>query len=165
MTPITCRVMILVILAGLAPLGSSTRASSMMPQCRFDPDGYFYIKGASPAGFAEFDHIQLQLRDESGRRPALDSHLDVKNEKSYRFASLGEFRTHSSGRGIIFEFTTETIGGVNYQFSGKFVEICVLADSEPDPERVVAVGRLLKLEKGKQKAEAEIELTYSKSAR
>ena len=155
----------LIILAGLVPMEAPTLASSMMPQCRFDPDGYFYIKGDSPRGFEEFDHIQLQVTDQSGQRPVTESHLDTKNGKSYRFARLGEFRTHSSGGGITFEFTTEIIEGVNYQFSGKFDEICVLAEDERDPENVVALGRLLKFKQGQKKEAADVELTYSKSPR
>jgi hypothetical protein len=155
----------LIILAGLVPLEAPTLASSMMPQCRFDPDGYFYIKGGSPRGFKELDHIQLQVTDQSGQHPVSESHLDINNGRSYRFARLAEFRTHSSGGGITFEFTTEIIEGVNYQFSGKFNSICVLAETERDPEKVVALGRLLKFKKGQKKEAAEVELTYSKSRR
>ena len=155
----------LIILAGLAPSGAPTRASSMMPQCRFDPDGYFYLKGGAPRGFEELDHIQLQGTHNSGRHSNLESQLSAKNGRSYRLATLGEFRTHSSGDGITFEFTTEIIKGVSYQFSGKFRSICVLAETERDPENVVALGRLLKFKKGQKKGAADVELTYSKSPR
>jgi hypothetical protein len=156
---------VLIILAGLVPMEAPTLASSMMPQCRFDPDGYFYLKGDSPRGFEEFDHIQLQVTDQSGRRPTLESHLSAKDGRSHRFSRLAEFRTHSSGGGITFEFTTEIIEGVNYQFSGKFHAICVLAESELDLEDVVARGRLLKFKNGQKKEAANVELTYWKSRR
>jgi hypothetical protein len=156
---------ILIILAGLVPMGVPTRASSMMPQCRFDPDGYFYIKGGSPQGFEEFDHIRLQVTDKSGRRPTIESHLYAQDGRFYRFATLGEFRTHSSGGGITFEFTTKSVEGVNYQFSGQFHSICVLAESKHGLEDVVAVGRLLKFKNGKEQGVADVELTYSKSPR
>src|SRR6185295_9999489 len=67
--------------------------------------------------------------------------------------------------GINFAFTTEIIEGVSYQFSGKFVSICVLAESEHDPEDVVALGRLLKFQKGQKKGAADVEMTYSESPR
>lgn len=154
----------LVLLAGLLPLPTPTRASSTMPQCRFNPDGYFYIKGSSPQRFEELDHIQLTVTDKGGR-PNLESRLLAKNGRSYRFASLGEFRTHASGSGITLEFKTEIVAGVSYQFSGKFTSICVLAETERDPENVVAVGSLVKFEKGKKKGEADVELTFSNSPR
>ncbi|HEY6047263.1 MAG TPA: hypothetical protein VIU65_11715, partial [Pyrinomonadaceae bacterium] len=116
---------LLIILAGVSPSGAPARAISMMPQCRFDPDGYFYVKGGSPRGFEELDYIQLQGPHNSNQHTNLESQLSAKNGRSYRLASLGEFRTHSSGNGIVFEFTTESIKGVQYQFSGKFRSICV----------------------------------------
>jgi hypothetical protein len=151
-------------LMSLAPIGAATRASSRLPQCRFDPGGYFYFKGGPPRDFEELDYIQL-VTAESDRRPTLESHLNDKDGRSYSFAKLGEFRTHSSGSGITFEFTTQIIAGVSYQFSGKLTSICVLADTEHDPEHVVAVGRLLKLKKDKPNGAADVELTYSKSPR
>ncbi|HJU53957.1 MAG TPA: hypothetical protein VJ715_05275 [Pyrinomonadaceae bacterium] len=157
--------MILIILAGLGLTGAPTRASSLLPQCRFDPDGYFYIKGGSPRGFEEFDHIQLQVTGKIGQRPTIESHVYAQNGRFYRCATLGEFRTHSSGGGITFEFTTQIVEGVSYQFSGKFDSICVLAESEHGPEDVVAVGRLLKFKNGKKKGAADVELTYSVSPR
>ena len=154
-------ILFLIILVGLVPMAAPTPASSTIPQCRFDPDGYFYIKGGPPKGFAEFGYIQLQTGN-SGQPPTVGSHLSAGNGKSYRFAG---FRTHSSGGGITFDFTTETIDGVNYKFSGKFDSICVLAETERDPEKVVALGTLMKFEKGKQKEAADVELTYSPSPR
>jgi len=156
----------LLILGGLVSLGAPTHASSTMPQCRFDPDGYFYIKGSSPQGFEEFDHIQLLVTDHvSALRQPPDSHLSAKNGRSYRFVKLAEFRTHSSGGGINFAFTTETIEGVSYQFAGKFDSICVLAEEEGNPKNVVALGRLLKFEKGQKKVAADVEFTYSEFPR
>ena len=161
MTPsITHRAVLLIALAGLVSIGWPTLASSTTSQCRFDPNGNFYLRGGSPKSFEEFDHIQLQVPDKSG-----ESRLIAKNGTSYKFASLGEFETHSSGSGITFEFTTKSIRGVNYQFSGKFTSICVLAKSELDPGKVVAQGRLLKFKNRKQKAAADVELTYSESPR
>src|SRR5262245_31275595 len=113
--PFTRLFTMLMILAALIPVGAPTRASSILPQCRFDPDGYFYTKGNPPRGFEDFDYLQLVMA-RSDRR--LESHLNVKNGPSYRFAKLGEFQTHSSGSGITLEFTTEILEGVNYQFSG-----------------------------------------------
>ena len=155
----------LIILAGFVPLGAPMRASSTMPQCRFDPDGYFFIKGDSPRGFEDLEYIQLHVTNKRGGGPNLESYLSAKKGKSYRFAKLGGFRTHSSGSGITFEFTTEILKGVNYEFSGKFRSICVLADTVDDPEQVVAAGQLLKFKNGQKKATADVELTYSNSPR
>jgi hypothetical protein len=145
-------------------IAAPMRASSITSQCRFDPDGYFYIKGDPPRGFEEFDYLQLRVTGPN-RWPTVESRVFAKGGRTYPFTKLGEFQTHASGRGIIFEFSTEKIAEVHYQFSGKFTSICVFADTERDPENVVAVGRLLKFKNGKQKAAADVELTYSSSPR
>ena len=156
------------VLAFVFVLSASTGAAttgSLMTQCRFEPDGYFYIKGASPKDF-EIDHIQLVVTDKGARKPQTsESVLLVRSGRNYRFSKLREFETHSSGKGITFEFETEIIEGVNYQFSGKFDSICNLAEDEHDPEKVVAVGHMRKFKDGNETAAAEVELTYSKTPR
>ena len=155
---------LMIILAAIVAVGADARPSSMMLQCRFELDGYFSIKGGSPQGLEEIDHIQV-VTDEGARLPPGQSRLYVKSGRAYRFTKLGEFRTHSSGGGITFEFKTEIIAGVNYEFSGKLDNICIPAESERDPANVVALGRLLKFKNGTKKAAAEVALTYSKSQR
>jgi hypothetical protein len=155
---------LMIMLSVVAGVAVSARPSSMMLQCRFEPDGYFYIKGGSPQGFEEVDHIQL-VTDKGVQLPPGESRLYVESGRAYRFTQLGEFRTHSSGGGLTFEFKTETIEGVSYEFSGKFDSICILAESEHDPTKVVALGRLMKFTNGAKTAAAEVDLTYSKSER
>lgn len=145
-----------------AVVASSTpRALSTTSQCAFKPDGYFYVKGSPPEGFENFDHIALLVSDVGRRRPSSDSRLDTKDGKSYKFTKFAEFVTHSSGRGIVFKFETETVEGVSYQFSGKFSSICVFAEEERDPKNAVAEGRIAKLRDGKEAATAEVQFTYS----
>ena len=144
--------------------GSTLHPLSRINQCVFDPDGYLYLKGSSPEGFDDFDHIALLVRSK-GPRPPSDSSLNTRDEKAYKFKTLANLYTHSSGRGITFEFETEPSGGVSYQFSGKFISICIFAEDETDPERVVAEGRLTKFRDGKEAARADVQFTYSKSRR
>ena len=144
--------------------GSTLHSLSRINQCIFNPDGYLYLKGSSPEGFDDFDHIALLVRSK-GPRPPSDSSLNTKDEKAYKFKKIANLYTHSSGRGITFEFETEPSGVLSYQFSGKFISICIFAEDETDPERVVAEGRLMKFINGKEAATADVQLTYSKSRR
>lgn len=160
-----CCATLMIILSAAASVESAPRPLSTMPQCRFEPDGYFYIKGAPPEGFEEIDYIQLLVTGKSGDRPLSDSRLSVRGGKSYKFTKLGEFRTHVSGGGITFDFETESAEAVSYKFSGKFRSICVLAEEKRDPQRMVAEGRLTKLVDGKEAATVEVQFTYSKSRR
>jgi len=135
-----------------------------MVQCPFVPDGYFYWKGDPPGGFENFDHITL-LVSTGGSRPPVDTRLVTSDEKSYKFTSLAKFVTHSSGRGVVFEFETETIEGASYKFRGKFTRICVFAEQGSDPNEAVAEGQITKVKDGKEVATAEVQFTYSKSQR
>ena len=165
-----CCVILTVTPSAAVSVEKATRTFSTVLQCRFDPDGHFYIKGDPPEGFEEIDCVELLVSGKwvGGKwevHPASDSRLSVRNGKSYKFAKLGAFRTHSSGRGITFDFETETTEAVSYKFTGKFQSICVLAEEERNPERVVAEGRLTKLVEGKAAATAEMQFTYSKYRR
>ena len=161
---LACSAALGIILPATVGAGSTLPTSSRIIQCAFDPDGYLYLKSSSTEGFDDFDHIVLLVRGK-GPRPPSDSSLNTRDEKAYRFKKLANLYTHSSGRGITFDFETETSGGVSYQFSGKFISICIFAEDETDPERVVAEGRLMKFKDGKESAAAEVQFTYSKSRR
>jgi len=156
--------------------GSTPRTISRMIQCgAFRPDGYFYVKGAAPEGFEDFGHIELltvdpimtfdpiqRLTSHSGvRRPPSDSRLYTKDGKSYKFTKFAEFERHSSGWGDVFEFETEMIEGVSYQFTGKFTRPCVFSQDERGSKKVVAEGRIAKFRDSKEAATAKVQFTYS----
>ena len=145
--------------------GSPPRTISRMIQCAFIPDGYFYVKGSAPEGFEDFDHIELLVSAAGGRRPPADSRVYARDGKVYKFTKFAEFNTHSSGRGIVFEFETEAIEGVSYKFRGRFISICVFAEDETDPKSVVAEGRMAKFKDDGEEATAQVQYTYSKSER
>jgi hypothetical protein len=145
--------------------GSMPRASSTMGQCRFDPDGYFYLQGVPPEGFGEIGYMELRINTRRERQPPSDSRLYARNGKVYRFTKLTAFGTHSSGGGITFEFETEIIEGVSYKFTGKFHSICILAEEKRDPQRIVAEGQLTKLKDGQEVKTTDVLWTYSKSPR
>jgi hypothetical protein len=149
---------------GIVGAGSTPHTLPISPQCGFNPDGYFYLKGELPKGFEDFDYVELMALS-NRKRPPSDSRLHTQDGKSYKFTRLAEFDTHSSGSGITFGFETEIIESVRYQFSGKFISICIFSEDETDPKKVVADGRLTKFVDGKGVATAEVQFTYSKSQR
>jgi hypothetical protein len=119
-----------------------------------------------PGGFDAFDHIELWVTGKKGQsRPVAYSRLYTKDGKSYKFAQLVREGAYTNGWGITFQFETETIEGVSYQFSGRFIMICVLAAEKTAPTRIVADGRITKLKDGKETATASVQFTYSKSQR
>ena len=143
----------------------SVPSSPAVLQCRFAPDGYLYIKGGPPEGFEELDCIELVITRNRENRPVSDSVVRARGGKSYKFQRLDKFETHPSGSGIVFDFETESVGAVSYRFSGKFHSVCVFAETERDPDKMVAEGVLAKLRNGQEVATANVQLTYSKSRR
>jgi hypothetical protein len=161
---LACAVALGIIRPSTVGAGSNLHPLSKISQCIFDPDGYLYLKGSSPDGLDDFDHIALLVRGK-GPRPPSDSSLNTRDGKAYKFKKIANLYTHSSGSGITFDFETDTSEGVSYQFSGKFISICIFAEDETDPERVVAEGRLMKFKDGKEAAKADVQFTYSKARR
>ena len=146
--------------------GLPARSLSRPIQCPFQPDGYFYLNEPRPGGFDDFDHIGLWVTGKKGEpRPIAYSRLYTKDGKSYRFAQLVREGTYPNGWGITFQFETETIEGISYQFSGRFIMVCVLAAQKTDPTRIVADGQITKLKDGKETATALVQFTYSKAQR
>lgn len=146
--------------------GLPARSLSRPTQCPFQPDGYLYLKEPKPVDFNDFDHIGLWVTARKGEpRPVAHSRVYTTDGKSYRFAKLVTSGAQVNEWGIPFQFETETIEGISYQFSGKFIMVCVYAAEKPDPTGIVAEGRITKLKDGKETATASVQFTYSKSQR
>ena len=76
---------------------NAVAADAVLPQCGFNPSGYFYPKGPLPAGFEGFDHITLweySGEPDSNHRPGVYS----SRGDAYEFATFNEIAP--------FEFTT-----------------------------------------------------------
>ena len=117
---------------------------------RFDPDGSFWLQGAPPNDFSDFGGINLNAkRSRSLPQPG----LETNNGKRYRFKTLSV----KQGR---FTFTTMTVAGVSYSFSGRFLKGGVYSSGILDDETPVLEGTLTKFRGGKQVAEAKLKFVY-----
>lgn len=140
-----------------ASVGRSVSVSSHppTPQCVFDPSGYFYPAGKLPQPFEEFDHLTLLGKHNDDGSPIQG--LYTTRGQLYRFEVI------ESGGGS-FEFTTDTVNGVRYSFTGQFKYPCIFEEFDAlnkDPGAIAAEGKLLKLADGKTAAETLVRLTYS----
>ena len=151
--------------AAIVVAGLPAPALSTIMQCPFQPDGYFYLNEPKPASFDDFDHIGLWVTGKKGAPRLAASRLYTSAGKSYKFAKLVTSGAQAGEWGIPFQFETEPIGGMSYQFSGKFITVCVYAQEKSDPTRVVAKGRMTKLKNGEEVATADVQFTYSRSHR
>jgi len=116
---------------------------------RFDPDGTFWVKGDTPADFSEFDSINLNAkRARYLEPPGLRTRTTM-----HRYKTLVVKREN-------FTFTTMTVRGVYYTFSGKFLRGGVYGAGDFDDQTPVLEGTLTKFRDGKKVAEANLTFTY-----
>ena len=119
---------------------------------RFDPDGSFWLQDGTtpPNEFSDFGGINLNAK-KSRRLPSPG--LQLINGTTYRFKTLTVKRDN-------FAFTTATLRGVSYSFSGKFLKGGVYASGILDPDTPVLEGTLRKFRGGKKVAEANLKFVY-----
>lgn len=135
----------LFLLVSLATPGISQRKTPG----RFDPDGSFWIDGAPPAEFSDFDSINLNAK----RSRLLNPPGLLIETTNYRFKTLNVKREN-------FTFTTVVIRGVSYSFAGRFLKGGVYAAGDFDSETPVLEGKLTKFRGGKKVAEASLKFVY-----
>ena len=117
---------------------------------RFDPDGSFWILDETPNEFSEFGAINLNAK-RSRHLPVQG--FELKTGKRFPFKTLIVKRDN-------FSFTTATIGGISYAFSGKFLKGGVYAAGDLDDTIPVLEGTLTKLRGGQKVAEKKLKFSY-----
>jgi hypothetical protein len=125
-------------------------APGQTKQPAFNPDGAFWMIGTPPDGFSDFSGIYLNGR-RLRRLPT--QALQLNNGKIFHYKSLSVKRDD-------FSFTTETLRGVYYTFSGKFLRGGVFAELDLNDEQPVLEGLLTKYKSGKKVAEAKLKFSY-----
>ena len=116
---------------------------------RFDPDGSFWIHGTPPPEFSDFDSINLNAK----RLRYLNPPGLVMRTTRYRYKTLTVQRDN-------FTFTTMTVRGIFYTFSGKFLKGGVYGAANLDDETPVLEGTLTRFRNGKKVAEANLKFVY-----
>ena len=117
---------------------------------RFDPDGSFWILDETPNEFSEFGAINLNAK-RSRQLPVQG--FELRTGKRFPFKTLTVKRDN-------FTFTTVTIGGISYAFSGKFLKGGVYAAGDLDDTIPVLEGTLTKFRGGQKVAEKKLKFSY-----
>jgi hypothetical protein len=130
-------------------VGMLTSASAQK-KSRFDPSGAFWISGEPPADFSDFSSINLNMR-QLRRLPT--SGLQLNDGTSFRFRNVVVQQNN-------FTFTTVTLNGVYYTFSGKFLKGGNFASTWQGEETPVLEGTLTKFKAGKKVADAKLKFIY-----
>src|SRR5687768_5857445 len=117
---------------------------------RFDPSGAFWISGEPPADFSDFSGINLNMRH---LRRLPTSGVQLNDGTSFRFRTIIVKQSN-------FTFTTATLRGVYYTFSGKFLKGGDFAATWMGEETPVLEGTLAKFKGRKKVAEAKLKFMY-----
>ena len=121
-----------------------------LSQTKFNPDGAFFLIGEPPNGFSDFSGIYLNGR--RLRRIPTQS-LQLNNGKIFHYKTLVVKQDD-------FRFTTVTVGGVYYTFSGKFLRGGIFAEQDLYDEQPVLEGVLTKYKNGKKVADAKLKFSW-----
>jgi len=135
---------------GILLLAIVTPALAQTKTARFDPDGSFWIVGTPPNEFSDFSAINLNAKK---LRRIPPTGLQTNDGKTYRFKTLTVKRDN-------FTFTTATVGGVSYSFTGKFLKGGNFAATWLGDESPVLEGTLTKFRAGKKLAESKLKFSY-----
>ena len=131
-------------------LATGNSALCQNKSTRFDPDGSFWIIGEPPAEFSDFSAINLNAK-RLRRLPSPG--LQTNDGKNYRFKTL-------SVKQNSFTFTTVTLGGVSYTFSGRFLKGGNFAAKWLGDDSPILEGTLAKFRAGNKLAEAKLKFSY-----
>ena len=125
-------------------------AASAQKKARFDPSGSFWVSGETPADFSDFSAINVNMR-QLRRLPT--SGLQLNDGASFRFRNVVVKQNN-------FTFTTVTLKGVYYTFSGKFLKGGDFAATWQGEETPVLEGTLTRFKAGKKVADAKLKFIY-----
>lgn len=117
---------------------------------RFDPDGTFWIVGQPPDGFSDFSGINLNAKRS---RRLNTAGVDERDGRHFSYKTLVVRREK-------FVFTTVTVRGASYSFTGRFLRGGVFQEAVLDDEKPVLEGTLQKFVAGKKVAEAQLKFSY-----
>jgi len=129
---------------------TTSLSRSEINQNRFDPDGSFWILGNPPKGFEDFSEISLNSRR---RREFNSPGIRLNRGQLFRFRIIKTTRD-------TLDFTTVSVRGISYSFSGRFLKDGVFAAADLNEDTAVLEGTLTKLSKGQKVAEAKLKFSY-----
>ncbi|HEX8249715.1 MAG TPA: hypothetical protein VF599_16170 [Pyrinomonadaceae bacterium] len=133
----------------LAFLFTGCASTAARAQTGNDIFGYYSIDGKAPAAFADINVIHLAGSYGAEQTPSV--HGMIRPKKGRDFPLL---KPVLNGKNI--SFTTKTVGGISYKFTGTFVKF----PNNEQQEGVILRGVLQKF-KGKTKiAEANVRFNY-----
>lgn len=121
-----------------------------------DVTGAYFASGTLPNDFSEIDHLSLATIDENAKPAPLNGFIRPKRKsaKDYKLVN-------PTLNGNNLTFSTVTVDGVSYSFTGTFEKMDDFSANPPPTDQVILKGTLTKMSGGKSVAETKVNFTYS----
>lgn len=122
-----------------------------------DTFGYYYIKNPVKA-FANISELHLSGDYGKNEKPRFFGLIRLKNENAKDFHLLKPFQ-----KGSFISFTTKSVAGISYKFSGNFTKRFVKSETSRfslNSGGIALKGTLIKLKGNKQIARQSVNFTY-----
>lgn len=121
-----------------------------------DVTGAYFAADALPDDFSEIEHLNLATIDEQGNPAPLNGFIRPKRRSAKDYQLINP---KLNGKNLT--FTTTTVGGVGYSFTGAFEKLDNFSANPPPSDEVVLRGTLTKTQDGQVVAETKVNFTYS----
>lgn len=141
--------------------GQSTRSANANTEktgkdSQGDVTGAYFAAGTLPGDFSEIEHLSLATIDENGNPAPLNGFIRPKRRSAKDYQLVNP---KLNGKNLT--FTTATVGGVGYSFTGTFEKLGNFSANPPPTDEVVLRGTLTKTQDGEVVAETKVNFTYS----
>ena len=128
------------------------------PESAFDAFGYYYLVDGGPKGFEDIDHLSIFTADYEVNQNAYSIREIPISPEGYVWASQRHKMTSLSIENGQMSFATETVRGISYQFSGRFL---IRGSFYNLPQKTIVLeGRFIKIHKGTRIAISKVRFTW-----
>lgn len=121
-----------------------------------DVTGAYFLKGNLPGDFSEIEHLSLATIDEQGNPAPLNGFIRPKRRSAQDYKLVSPKLT---GKNLT--FSTTTVNGVSYNFTGTFEKLDNFSANPPPSDEVILKGKLTKMLDGNMVIESDVSFTYS----
>ncbi|HKS27197.1 MAG TPA: hypothetical protein VJS44_05230 [Pyrinomonadaceae bacterium] len=135
---------------------ADTSQSNASANAQGDVTGAYFIKGNVPGEFSEIEHLSLATIDENGKPAPLNGFIRPKRRSAQDYKLVSP---KLNGRSLT--FSTATVSGVSYSFTGTFQKLDDFSSNPPPSDEVILKGKLTKSRDGNVVAESDVSFTYS----
>jgi len=144
--------------ATASPKASASPSATPAGKPKDSPDigGSYFPVGTLTSDFSEIELLHIAYLDDVGDAAPLNGFLRPRRQqaKDYKISN-------PKLEGNNLTFTTASVNGISYKFTGKFVTMDNFAENPPPFDRVILKGALEKSQDGTVVAETDISFTYS----